>query len=314
MSLHSKKAAVVLACLFGACGGGEEGPAGSGGGGAGFTAVVDGQPWAASPLGVTALTGGVAGGIIVVGSQTVGETNRSLNLTLGSISQPGTYALGVGPGVYGGTGSVGESKQGSADANTWPTPLDGVAGTIDITALTPRLVATFKFTGEASARNPLGGKRVVTEGRIDLPLMGNLVPVPEKVGARVSATLGDQPFNASSAHGRLKDFMGGDGVSIDTSSSVNGISLMLVGVTAPGTYPLSNTAPLRTLIVGRNGGDASHCCWGLNAGGDVGSITITSLTPTRVKGTFTGTLQPQPGKAATAPITVVDGLFDVGID
>jgi hypothetical protein len=32
-----------------------------------------------------------------------------------------------------------------------------------------------------------------------------------------------------------------------------------------------------------------------------------------VKGTFSGTLQPQPGKAATAPLTVADGVFDIGI-
>ena len=64
--------------------------------------------------------------------------------------------------------------------------------------------------------------------------------------------------------------------------------------------------------MGKNGGDAAHCCWGLNAGGDTGTITITSLTPARVKGTFSGTLQSQPNKPATAPLVVTDGSERVG--
>ena len=45
-----------------------------------------------------------------------------------------------------------------------------------------------------------------------------------------------------------------------------------------------------------------------------GVDTITTLTPQRVKGTFTATLRPQPGKAATAPLTITNGTFDVGIE
>jgi hypothetical protein len=51
---------------------------------------------------------------------------------------------------------------------------------------------------------------------------------------------------------------------------------------------------------------------GLNAGNDTVTVTITSLTPARVKGTFTGTLQPQPGKPATTPLVITDGVFDIG--
>ena len=294
------------------CDGGDE-PGGAGG--AGFTAKVDGVAWAAEPIGVTAVAGGLPGGLIVVGSRTLGGTVTSLTLTLGSITGPGRYALGVGPGVYGGTASVGEAPLASGAGNTWQTPFDGLAGIIDITNLAGgRIVATFQFTGEAGTRNPLGGRRLVTEGTINLPLMGTLPPVPDNVGAGVSATLGVSPYNAWSVTARLRDYTGGPGVSIDTTSSVNVVSLMLAGVTAPGTYALSSVAPLRTIIVGKNGGDADHCCWGLNGGADSGSITITSLTATRVKGTFSGTLQPQPGKAATAPLQIVDGSFDVGVN
>ena len=46
---------------------------------------------------------------------------------------------------------------------------------------------------------------------------------------------------------------------------------------------------------------------------DVGTITITSLTPSRVKGLLTATLRPTPGKPATTPLVITDGTFDVGI-
>ena len=80
---------LVLALGCGSGGGG-------GGGGAGFTATVNGEAWAAEPVGVTALGGGVPGGIVVTGSQTAGNLVTSLTLNLHAITGPGTYALGVG--------------------------------------------------------------------------------------------------------------------------------------------------------------------------------------------------------------------------
>jgi hypothetical protein len=67
---------------------------------------------------------------------------------------------------------------------------------------------------------------------------------------------------------------------------------------------------VRAITAGINN-DATTCCWG-NAGNDVITVTISSLTPARVKGTFSGTLQPQPGKPATMPLEITDGAFDVG--
>lgn len=252
--------------------------------------------------------------MMVIGSQTKGAKNTGITITLNDITGPGTYALGVGSGVYGGTASVGESTDSTGNANVWQTPLDGVSGTFTIATLTAtHLTATFEYVTAADDNNDIGGTRTVTEGEIDLPFAGALKPVPENEGGKVSATLGGTPYNAWSINGSLLDFTGNAGVNISTSSAVNTLSLMLQGVTAPGSYAVSDEQPNRTIIVGKNGGDATHCCWGLNAGGDTGTITITSLTPARVKGTFSGTLQPQPGKAATTPLIVTDGTFDVGI-
>jgi len=148
----------------------------------------------------------------------------------------------------------------------------------------------------------------------DLPFTGNIVPVPANVGSKISADLNGVPYNAWDAFGGLTVFTGGAGVDVNSTSSENAVFITLVGVTAPGTYALSNVSPEKFILVGLNGGNASTCCWGLNAGGDVGSVTVTSITPDRVQGTFSGTLQPQPGKPASAPLVITNGVFDVAIE
>jgi hypothetical protein len=296
--------AVALAAL-GGCGGG------GGDGGSGFTAVVDGKAWAAEPVGVTARAGGVAGGIVVVGAQTANGQTRSLTISLNDITGPGRYPLGVGPGVYGGRGSVGEAPAGNSNATVWETPLSGVAGSIDITTLSAdHLVATFAYDTEPDRRNMQGGTRKVTAGKIDLPLMGTLPAVPENQGSRLSATVEGKSYNAASVSAGLMDITGGAGVIIDSHSTEHAVSISLSMVSMPGTYTFSNRAPVRAVTAGTNG-DPDHCCWG-NVPGDEIMVTITSLTSSRIKGTFTGTLQPQPGKRATAPLVITDGAFDVG--
>jgi hypothetical protein len=297
------------------CGGGESGGSA---GGAGFTAKIDGQEWAAAPIGISAgPILAVPGAFLVVGSQVVNGKSLGITITMNVVNGPGKYPLGTGTGVFGGTASVGEGTGVGGDANVWQTPLNGLAGTIDITTLSAgRIVATFEFRGEAGRNNMLGGMRTVTEGKIDLPYMGTLPVLAEKVGSKVSATLGGKPYNAWSVNGRLKDFVGGDGVSVDSTSSENALSLMLQGVTGPGTYTLSNMMPVHALTAGKNSNtDATVCCWGAAGDNlDTGQVVITSLTPARVKGTFSGTLQPRKGKPATTPLVVTDGVFDVGIE
>jgi hypothetical protein len=297
-------------CLASGCGGGSNEP-GGGGSGPGFTAKVDGQGWAAEPIGVTALAGGVPGGIVITGSQNANGMTRSLSISLNDITGPGTYALGVGPGVYGGWASVGEGT-GGGNANVWETPLNGVAGSITITTLdAAHIVATIAFTTVPGRHNALGGMRVVTDGRIDLPLRGKLPPVAENQGSKVSATLNGKPYNAWSVSAVLQGISGTGGLMLSTTTADNTLSILLDGVTAPGTFMLHNAQPTYTIVAGKNG-SASDCCWGGSTGPDVGTVVITSYSPARVKGTFNATLQPQPGKPATMPLVITDGVFDVG--
>lgn len=294
------------------CGGGDDG--GDGGGGSGFTAVVAGDAWEAEEISISAVANaGVPGTITIVGTDNEGGRNRSITISVYNVRGPGTYALGTGTEMYGGRASTGEGT-GGGDADLWSTPNTGVAGTVTFTQVSGRVRGTFTFTGEASDDNTVTGDRSVTDGEIDLELAGTLSTLPANRGSKVTARLAGREYNAWSASGLLTDHLGNPGIRVSTSTRDDGVSLLLSGVTAPGTYAISTTAPLRVVTVGHNGGNAQHCCWGLNAGGDVGTITVTSITADRVQGTFSGTLQPHPGAPATAPLQVTDGTFDVGID
>ena len=82
---------------------------------------------------------------------------------------------------------------------------------------------------------------------------------------------------------------------------------------ATGTFPLSYTSPYFVWAVDPNAVKpaGAQCCWGV--AGDVGTITYTTLTKTRTKGTFSITLSPQPGTAARGQLTIANGTFDLGL-
>jgi hypothetical protein len=303
----------LCVALLSGCGGGGNTPPG-GAGGPGFRAKIDGQSWQADPIGTSAAAvPGVPGSLVIVGAQASGGVTRGVTLTLYNISSTGTYPLGVSSDVFGGIGQVGEGS-GGGNAQSWITD-DGAAGTLTLTTLSGGQIAgTFAFVASPGHSNTVGGTRTVTDGSFDLAFSGTLSPVPANVGSKLGATLGGQSYNASTVSAVATSPLGGPGLQISTLNKDHGISITLSGVSAPGTYALSNTGGnARLMGAGRNGGDAGHCCWGGgNTGADVGSVTITSLTADRVKGTFTATLQPVPGKPASIPLSVTDGSFDVG--
>lgn len=293
---------------IGACGGGGDSSGPSGG--SGFTARIDGVAWEALPISIAANpVNAIPGALLITGAESNGNTSKAITLSLYNVTGPGTYALGVSSTVFGGIGQVGDAGQ------SWITDNIGTAGTVTITTLTAsRIVGTFEFTAVPGLQNTVGGDRVVTNGRFDLPFGGALTPVPANVGSKVIASLGGTTYNAWSVSGLLQDHLGGAGFQFSSTTKDHGVSILLSGVTQPGTYTLSNTGAIRLVSAGHNGGDANHCCWGGgNTGNDVGSITITSITADRVKGTLTATLQPVPNKPATTPLVITDASFDVGI-
>jgi hypothetical protein len=112
-------------------------------------------------------------------------------------------------------------------------------------------------------------------------------------GAHWTSSLGAAASHASGAYG-----VGGS-----NSSFTLGIGFADTGV---GTYEVSATSPTN-LIVTQQGGAA----WVANVTGGSGSVTVTSVSATRITGTFNFTAIPLPNSGATGNRTITNGTFDI---
>jgi hypothetical protein len=275
-----------------------------------MTATIDGQAWKASSTAglATALQfSGISGGYILTGAEqtATGAAGTSLVFTINNIAAPGTYPLGTDAvSVFGGfAGVVGNGA-------TWTTPLTGAAGTITITTLTTtRIAGTFTFTAAASAGSAAGTK-TVTNGIFDLPIANTAVvaTLPDSVGSKMSASLNGTAWNAAIVSaGTSLGF-----ISITGINSMQTLVFTLPLPAGPGTYQMNN-APgiLQAWDPNAVKPAGARCCWGI--AGDIGSITFTTLTKTRARGTLTATLRPQAGTAASGNLVITNATFDVGL-
>lgn len=293
-----------LAALPG-CGGSDGPTKPGGGGGTGFSATINGQPWEAASLGVAAAgVPAVPGGLIVTGAQTVGGVTTAVNFSLFNIKGVGTYPLGVTSDVFGGIASVG------IDNNSWLTAFTGQAGSISITTLTAtRLVATFQFSGLPGSRNTVQGTKTVTAGRIDLPLQTPVPVLAEQHGRSVTATLNGADFVGSTV---VVTKQGAAGLGFSALDGDYLVSLDLTNVTTADTYTPQPTGELRAITVIHTGvAGTKKPAWGLNPA-DTGSIVVTSVTAGRFKGTFNVTLHPQSGDSGATGTVALVGAFDIG--
>jgi hypothetical protein len=286
-----------------ACGGdGSTGPNNNNNGASRMTATVNGRAFSSNALGGLEKVVMVNRALhLVQGAQTSGTNATVILITLWNLRGPGTYPIGVGPTTVGGTGQVTENGL------SWITPLTGTAGEVRITTLTDtRIAGTFTFTAEAVGGST--GTRAVTNGQFDYPIepMGNVVPIADNAGSRVSGTIAGNAFYGATVTGGLI----ASNTLIFNASSERGyyISFSLGSVSGPGTYALSTTSPFRYIIAAQAA--SLTATWGSPAtAGSSGSVTITSFTPTRIAGTFTATLAANPGATGTIAVT---GSFDIG--
>lgn len=306
MSL-AMRASLVL--LLVACGGGSPtGPSGppSLPGGGSATATVDGQALGGFTL--ANATHAFSGGYTISLTQTQGTVGRSITLSLMNIPGPGTYPLGTGAGVSGGTGIYVDAGAG------WTTPLSGEAGTITLTTLTDtRIVGSFAFTAD-QVTGGATGSRAITGGSFDLPMTttGTFAPVPEGNRNVIRATLGGASYNASTI---IAAQASNNALVIAGNNTRYSIAMTIVPLTATGSYPLGQPGLASSIVISAPPGASTTgplCCWSSAVGGATGSVVVTSLTATRVQGTFTFTL-PASGGGATSALVATGGSFDIGL-
>jgi hypothetical protein len=269
-------------------------------------ANVDGA-WAAETPPSGSITG--LGRLTFGGTKISGANPYGISFSLNHIAGTGTYPLGTGSTVPGGGAVVSNALTG---ASTWATPLTGADGSLTITTLTAdRIGGTFNFTAAGVASTT--GTKTATNGEFLVPLtsvLGQVLgPLPDNYGSKISATIAGASFNAAHASGTY--FAANRVVTVQGSNNTRGFSISLNEVTGPGTYTLNTTRWVgTTLSVSPTVVDG----WRSDQTGGSGSVTVTSLTATRMRGTFTATLGPIPNTGATGTITIANGSFDIGLN
>lgn len=313
--------ALWLASSLSGCGGGGgasgiTGPGGGGGGGTNlFRATIDGAAWTADAL----VSGQGAlhtqpGFYQVQGIKASGSATSFVTLSLYNVDTVGTYPLGVSGTTFGGSATLGGGTSG------WYTPLTGSAGSVTLTRIDDtRIAGTFAFTA-TPATGAATGVRTVTAGEFDYPVVtsGTGGPRPDGQGSRMSMKIGVQAWNAATVVSARTGSGAGMTTVIGGSNNTHSFSFSLSGTLPPGDYPLHNTTPIQMIIASTStpvqnwGGSVTFDGTSLVTD-DVGTITITDHTSTRLRGTFTATLAPSSSGSAPGPLSVSAGSFDIGL-
>jgi hypothetical protein len=100
-----------------------------------------------------------------------------------------------------------------------------------------------------------------------------------------------------------------------SSTNYTNVTLTLGFIAGPGTYPIginAATTPGATGIVIIASGSTPNT-WITSLTGAAGTLTITSLTSTRIAGTFSFTADAETGTSTTGTETVSNGVFDVAL-
>ncbi len=268
-----------------------------------MTAVLDGQSWTAGPTERTASVGNF--GLIQIQGNQNGTT---ILMQLYNVDSVGTYSLGVSGTNVGGYGQVTDLVP-----RGWATPLSGAAGSITITTLTTtRIAGTFTFTADSLLGNATGS-RAVTQGSFDLLLgfSGSTTwPLPDEYGSAFSGTIGGAAWNSATTVMTLLNTT----LVIGANNTGYSISIGLTSFNGAGSYTVGSQ-PGEVVVVlqgpAANPTGPLNCCWG-GALGNTGTLTITSLTATRIAGNLTATLVATPGTTAVGTISL-DTDFDIGI-
>lgn len=289
-----------------ACGGGDNndpvGPGPDGNDTHYLRAKIDGTAWSAPASAGILAASHIAPGLYIILGQPTGDYR--MEFTLSNITGVGTFPLGVSAFARGGTVALSQSPA------TWRTPLSGAAGSITFTELSDTLVVgTFAFEARAVPGSAVGTKQI-TEGefRIVLTTVGVIGPIPDNAWSEVRATVAGSPWNA--AH--IATSSATTTLSIVAFNETRSITITLAEVQGVGTYTLSSGFPIRSMTEVGDGVDPLVCCWGMY-GTAGGSVTITSLTSTRMRGTFEATLEPSAFGNATGSLVIASGTFDNGL-
>ncbi|MBK8249597.1 MAG: hypothetical protein IPK85_19695 [Gemmatimonadetes bacterium] len=295
--VHRPRLVATCACVIAAaCGGKSPTNPPNPGGNSGLTATIDGTAFAA-PAGTATAIGAPNGTFSLAGGSAAG-TGLAINAF--NVGGPGTYPIGVGPTVPGAIASV------TASGGAWSTALSGNAGTISFTTVSAtRIVGTFSFV--ATSVTNATGTRTVTNGAFDLPVTSaGTIALAPNAGSKFTGTINGTAWNAATIVMGSRPTSGTLGL-ILSNTSYN-LVLTLAGFSGPGSYALGGGLQ-RTLLATQLGPNTN---WGGPGAASTGSFVVSSVTASRVVGTFDVSLPPSTLNPGTGTLRLV-GTFDVGI-
>jgi hypothetical protein len=266
--------------------------------------TIDGTPWVASTGKITLPDPLTArpGSIQIVGDQrdTAGD-DIGLTIALAHLTGAGTYPLSAA----GNTARVDDVTSISWD--TWVAFDDGTDGALTLATLDgARATGTFQFTAPPESGKTTTTTIAVTDGAFDLPLPSGFMSVPfDQRASSVSATIDGQPWNA----GQIQVSAPASGLfSVQAITDFAQANQMTLSLQAFAALAPGNTYDSSSVLISAAAGGSLQNWSGM---GVPSSVTIATLTATRVSGTFTATLAP--GTGATVPLTITGGAFDLAL-
>lgn len=264
-----------------------------------FAATIDGVSFSSTKASAT-LVG--AGNFTITSG--AAATGTSVTLLLYSIGKPGTYPLGVTPGIIGGAGQL------TASGATLSTANSGTAGTVTVTAISlTRISGTFSFKASRATGFRESETRVVSDGRFDVAVTGSgTLEIPPNIGSSTTGSIDFVDFFATQI--TLVDNPSSGTLLLDLRQSPRKLTVEVSEFTGPGSYTLG-TGVARRLRYDAPVRDFEST-WGGSNSTTSGTVVVTSLTSSRIQGTVEATLTPTFAPLGTKPVNV-SLRFDVGL-
>ena len=250
------------------------------------------------------------------GILSVGGTDTARNTSLSFAVTP--TAAGVGTYTFGPASTANALILIGSPAQSWQGGVGTGSGTITITTLTSTAAAgTFSFSLAPVAGTGATGTKTITEGAFNVTLTAPTPPpTSPSGGSTMSVVIDGVPWTSSVSRratmtNNILAITGQDTNSRVITLAVPTSGALMVPPSPPPTISLNFGPDIHgtvTMVLGAQNWDNGH------AGGE-GSFTITSISQTRVTGTFTVTLVNNPINAVPVPTArLINGTFDMALE
>lgn len=270
-----------------------------------MTFRVDGTAHTASSI-----TAGMANGILsIAGTDSSKITTLSFAITP-TAAGTGTYTLGP-------LNAANASIIVGNPAAGWQAGVGIGSGTVTITSLTAsNAVGTFSFTLTAVPGTGATGTKNVTEGVFNVPLSTVPTPPPTTSSSTMSVLIDGVPWTSSLTR---RATLTGNILSItgqDTNFRVITFAVPISGgLMIPPSQPTSVSLDFSPAVHGTAIMTLGAQNWDNGHSGGAGTFTVTSISATRVTGTFTVTLVNNPVNVVAVPTAqLTGGTFDMTLE